>query len=911
MKPLPPSSPTVGSVPSSPRRRTGLLLVAVALVALLAAGSGAFSAEPPPAPALPKPRHVELDAVDGPDGTRRVELDATLYSPAETPAPAVLLAHGFGQNKDDSDQQAQALARRGFAVLTYSARGTGASTGRTALNSPQYEVKDAHQILDWMARQPEVLRDHDGDPRVGVTGSGSGGALSLLLAGSDPRVDAVAPLDTYNDLQQVLLPNAGSTTPVPGGTPASGPAGPDGVFKQAWAGRVFANARGRPASSPGPCGNLMPEVCAAYTQIARTGSADPTSSQLLDSVSPKSVDNGITAPTLLVQNERSGLFGVDQADANARQIAQAGAPVKVDWTTEPARDPRVTAQVSDWFAFHLGLRPPAPDPGTGFSYQVPVLSGPPRQIDAPAYPGLAGRGPEVERRRMPLSGPPADVLNPPGGSPAATSTLPGEELPPHDQPGQVAVFRGAPVPHQVTIAGAAQARITVATVPGQPSTGDAVLFAKLYDVAPSGHRALLTPGVAPLRVPDLPPDGAAVPVTVALPGAARSVEAGHHLELAVSTTDHAYAPVTDPSVHRVGLADDALALPVVPGTTAGPGPIPTIPLLGIGGILLFAALAWLVARIRRHPEDEDVDPDLAGTPLALDELTKYYPESEAVRGLSLRIERGQIMGMLGPNGAGKTTTLRVLLGLLEPTAGEIRVFGHRIRPGAPVLSRVGALVESPGFLPHLSGSDNLAYYWAATGRPGHQAHFDEVLSIAGIGEEAQRPVGTYSPGMQQRLAIAQAMLGLPDLLVLDEPTNRLDPPRIQQLREILRRYAASGRAVLLSSHLLSEVERTCTHVVVLHEGQLITSGSVADVVAGSGEVTFQVDQPRAAAEALGALEGIGAVEVDGDHVHADLAGHGAAIAVNVLVAAGVSVSGVGPRRHLEDAFLQLVGKGPR
>jgi len=463
----------------------------------------------------------------------------------------------------------------------------------------------------------------------------------------------------------------------------------------------------------------------------------------------------------------------------------------------------------------------------------------------------------------------------------------------------------------VAVAGAPRVRLAVSAVPGQPSTGDATLFAKLYDVSPTGQRELATPGVAPLHVPNLPPDGTPVPVHVALPGLVRSVEAGHHLELAVAATDHGYAPVAEPSVHRVGLAGGELSVPVVPGRTAGAGAVPTTPLVGIGGIALFAVLAWAIARIRRHPEDEDVDPELAGTPLLLDQVSKYYPENEAVRGLSMRLERGQIVGMLGPNGAGKTTTLRMLLGLLEPTAGEIRVFGHRVRQGAPVLSRVGALVESPGFLPHLSGSDNLASYWAATGRPMHRAHFDEVLGIAGIGEEAHRPVRTYSPGMRQRLAIAQAMLGLPDLLVLDEPTNGLDPPRIQQVREILRRYAASGRAVLVSSHLLSEVERTCTHVVVLHEGQLVTSGSVDEVVAGSGEVTFQVDDPRAAAEALRSLEGAGAVEVDGEQVHVDLAGHGAAVAVNVLVAAGVAVSEVGPRRHLEDAFLQLVGEGSR
>ena len=909
MKPLPPSSPTVGSVPSSPRRRTGLLLVAVLLVALLAAGSGAWSSTPPPAPPLPQPRQAELDVLDGPGGTERVQIDATLYAPASTPAPAVVLAHGFGQDKNSVAAQARALAHRGFTVLTYSSRGSGASTGSNGLNSPEYEVTDAHQILDWLARQPEVLRDHDGDPRVGVTGTSSGGALSLLLAGSDPRVDAVAPVNTYNDLRQALLPNAASTTPVPDGTPAHGSFGADGVFKRAWAGQLV--PPGAPAAgAPATCGNLIPRACAAYTEIARTGRAGPGAAQLLDAVSPKTATANIKAPTLLVQGQRGGLSGLDQADANARQIARSGAQVKVDWTAQPAGSPQVSSLVADWFAFHLGAAAPAPgapDPGTGFSYDVPRSSGPPREVDAPAYPGLDGRG--VERRPLPLSGPPTEVINPPGGSPAAMSTLPGRSGPGRDRPGQVAVFRGRPVQERMTIAGAPQARLTVASVPGQPSTGDAVLFAKLYDVAPGGHRELATPGVAPMHVTNLPHDGAAVPVTVALPGVVRSVQAGHHLELAVSTTDQGYARVTDPAVHRVGLADAALSVPLVPGRSAGPGPVPTAPLVGIGAIAVFALLSWVVARIRRHPGDADVDPELTGTPLVLDQLSKYYPETEAVRGLSMRLERGQVVGMLGPNGAGKTTTLRMLLGLLQPTAGEIRVFGHRIRPGAPALSRVGALVESPGFLPHLSGSDNLAYYWAATGRPLHQAHFDEVLGITGIGEEAHRPVSTYSPGMRQRLALAQAMLGLPDLLVLDEPTNGLDPPRIQQVREVLRRYAASGRAVLLSSHLLSEVERTCTHVVVLHEGELISAGSVADVVAGSGEVTLQVDDPQRAAGALEHLEGLGEVEVDGDQVHVDLAGHSAAVAVNTLVAEGVSVTGVAPRRHLEDAFLQLVGEG--
>ena len=146
-------------------------------------------------------------------------------------------------------------------------------------------------------------------------------------------------------------------------------------------------------------------------------------------------------------------------------------------------------------------------------------------------------------------------------------------------------------------------------------------------------------------------------------------------------------------------------------------------------------------------------------------LTKVFGRRRAVDAVDLTVTRGEVYGFLGPNGAGKTTTLRVLLGLTMPTAGEALVFGHKLVPGAPILSRVGALVEGPGFLPHLSGLDNLRAYWRATGRPLEDARFDEALEIAGLGDALARAVRTYSQGMRQRLAIAQAMLGLPDLLV--------------------------------------------------------------------------------------------------------------------------------------------------
>jgi ABC-2 type transport system ATP-binding protein len=246
--------------------------------------------------------------------------------------------------------------------------------------------------------------------------------------------------------------------------------------------------------------------------------------------------------------------------------------------------------------------------------------------------------------------------------------------------------------------------------------------------------------------------------------------------------------------------------------------------------------------------------------------------------------------------------------LIHPSAGDIRVFGHPVTPGAPVLSRIGSFVEGPGFLPHLSGVENLRLYWAATGRPAADAHLEEALDIAGLGGTIERQVRTYSQGMRQRLAIAQAMLGLPDLLVLDEPTNGLDPPQIHAMREVLRRYAQGGRTVLVSSHLLAEVEQTCDHVVVMHRGTVVADGAVADIVAGGGHASFRVDEPERAAEVLRGSAGVTAVEVDADSVHADLNGMPRADAVGRLVQAGVAVSAAGPRRRLEDAFLQLVGE---
>ena len=246
------------------------------------------------------------------------------------------------------------------------------------------------------------------------------------------------------------------------------------------------------------------------------------------------------------------------------------------------------------------------------------------------------------------------------------------------------------------------------------------------------------------------------------------------------------------------------------------------------------------------------------------------------------------------------------MGLIRPTEGEIRVFGHKVTFGAPVLSRIGAFVEGTGALPHLSGKDNLALYWAATGRPAEDAHVEEALAIAGLGAAINKRVKTYSQGMRQRLALAQAMLGLPDLLVLDEPTNGLDPPQIREMRDVLHRYVEAGRTVLISSHMLAEVEQTCTHVVVMHHGKLIAEGSVEEIIGTGGAVLLGVDDRPAARALLSSIDGIRQLEDDDDGLIVDLDGYPRGEVVNRLVSAGIGVERVIPRRRLEDAFISLV-----
>ncbi|MEJ2859829.1 alpha/beta fold hydrolase [Actinomycetospora flava] len=923
---------------------------------------------------------VRIDVRDGPARDQPQSLDATLWLPATSgPAPAVLVAHGFGGSKQSVADEARTWAERGYVALAWSARGFGASTGQIALNSPDYEVADAQQLVDWLAARPEVRQDGPGDPRVGVTGASYGGALALLLAGYDRRVDATIPVITWNDLGQALFPNRAGAEPAT--TPAASAGGADGVFKRAWSALFFSSgsrpAPGQEQDAPQVCGRFLPEVCAGYVAAATSGREPAELASFFTRASPASVADRITAPTLLVQGERDTLFGLDQADATARQIAAGGGTVAVSWFAgghdggEPDR--RTTERMDAWFDHHLAGT--APDPGTAFTYVVPsgvqARSAPTqRTITASVYPGLDGAG-GTARTPLPLRGDPQDVVAPAGGAPSAISSVPGlaglagsaaggsgsgddddEDSGDSggsggggggsgggggaggasallgrlatDLPGQAARFSTDPLPARTVVAGAPQVRVTISSVPDRP-TGEPVLFAKVYDVAAGdgapGSRTLLGSAVSPLRLPA--PGPAPTEVSVSLPAVVATLAAGHRLEVVLSTTDQAYVAATAPAVHRIGLASDAsLSVPTVPGDVRSGTSVPLGPLAAAGVLLLGVLVAWLVARVlaaRRRRRDLEpggalaLEEGLADTPLVVRGLSKSWPSGlVAVDDVSFTVERGQVLGLLGPNGAGKTTTLRMLLGLIAPTAGELRIFGRRVTAGAPVLGRVGAFVEGAGFLPHLSGRDNLELYWAATGRPAQDAHLEEALEIAGLGAAVDRTVRTYSQGMRQRLAIAQAMLGLPDLLVLDEPTNGLDPPQIHAMREVLRSYARAGdRTVLVSSHLLAEVEQTCDHVVVMHRGKVVATGEVAELVAG-GQVAVTVD-PGRRDDAVAVLRGRNGVGVepdpgDADVVLVDLHGTDQAAVVRTLVEAGHDVRGVGPRRRLEDAFLALIGE---
>jgi ABC-2 type transport system ATP-binding protein len=291
-----------------------------------------------------------------------------------------------------------------------------------------------------------------------------------------------------------------------------------------------------------------------------------------------------------------------------------------------------------------------------------------------------------------------------------------------------------------------------------------------------------------------------------------------------------------------------------------------------------------------------------------DRLSKTYGRRRAVADVSLTVRRGEVYGFLGPNGAGKTTTLRMLMGLVRPTGGTARILGGK--PGEPaVLRRVGSLIEGPGFYPYLSGRDNLrvlARYNRIDDR-----EVEDVLEQVELRERGADRFKSYSLGMKQRLGVAAAMLGDPDLLILDEPTNGLDPAGMADMRALLRRVVARGQTVLLSSHLLGEVQQICDRVGVISGGHLLVESTIADL-RGESAVLVRAEPVAEAAQTARRLYGDDAVSVGDDNaLHVRMSTERSADLTSALVHAGVAVHEVRPlERTLEEVFFEMTGSNP-
>ena len=299
-------------------------------------------------------------------------------------------------------------------------------------------------------------------------------------------------------------------------------------------------------------------------------------------------------------------------------------------------------------------------------------------------------------------------------------------------------------------------------------------------------------------------------------------------------------------------------------------------------------------------------------------LTKRFGSQTVVDAIDLAVPAGSVYGFLGPNGSGKTTTLRMLLGLASADGGEVRVLGHEVpRSLARVLPDVGALVEGPAFYPYLSGADNLARFDAAdrtTDARSRAVRVAAALDRVGLTAAAGKRAKAYSLGMKQRLGIAGALLRPRSLLVLDEPTNGLDPQGTREVRALVRSLADDGSTVLVSSHLLAEVEQICSHVGVMSRGSLVAQGTLAEFRAESGQ-HVQVDTPDVADAVavltdLGLTDAVPTVEGDGPAVRAGLGEQMPEHVVAALVSRGVRIRGFAVSHvSLEDRFVSLTGEG--
>ncbi|WP_127579899.1 ABC transporter ATP-binding protein [Paenibacillus koleovorans] len=301
------------------------------------------------------------------------------------------------------------------------------------------------------------------------------------------------------------------------------------------------------------------------------------------------------------------------------------------------------------------------------------------------------------------------------------------------------------------------------------------------------------------------------------------------------------------------------------------------------------------------------------TVLAVRGVTKRIGGRTIVDNISFDVQEGEIFGLLGPNGAGKTTTIRMIVGLAKPSEGSIAVCGHDVHTDhRNAMRQIGTIVENPELYPYLSGLENLRQFARLSG-PVDAAKIDSIVKLVGLEERIRDKVRRYSLGMRQRLGVAQALLSDPKLLILDEPTNGLDPAGIREFRELLQSLARQGISILISSHLLSEIELVCTRVGVIHRGKWITTASVSamkEEAAGTDSVLIHVSSAEAAIAALIAAgaKGLKFHEVSATTIAVDGIGHSLNPVLRPLLDEGIAIMRIEERRsNLEDIFLEITG----
>ena len=800
MKPATDRNPLQGGL-----RRIYLTL----LIIFTSISAGTFSAQ-----AAPKVIVKTIATVDG------VTIDTSLYLPTKTPAPAIMIAHGFGGSKDSVAQEAKKFQDAGYVVLTWSARGFGKSTGLISMNALNGEVADTRALLDYLAQDKSVL-SRNSDPVVGIMGGSYGGANALLSASQDARFDAVIADITWSDLEQALFPQSALGVNQPG------------PFKKVWAGTFFTAASLQNAYL-GECGSFAEIWCSAYRDSAINGQPSQQQRVLLQSVSPRQYISNITAPVLLTQGQADSLFPLSHSLDNSAALTKA-APLSMIWHAG-GHDGGVNEstflqnQYLRWFNKYLkGEKLTFP------RFQYTNIRGTISLQDSTVIPKVFS-GDVLPSDDNPVSLPVLSATTalsyPIGGVPTAISSLPGigaassiagqllsgfSGFSPAFLPGQSAFLESAPLKEPITVVGPSRIKVRITS-----TTGDATLFFSLVTKSPNGSITQPNGIVAPVKLTNIPQRG--IDVDVELPSVILNAAIGDQIAVGISSTDQGYELPKTSRFYSISALSPIryTSVPARAENSTGKTlvwPIATV-IVALGSVLYI--------RMRRpRPTIESIDSDAL---VEVVNLSKVYKDGyRAVDDLSFTVKRGQVVGLLGPNGAGKTTTLRMLMGLIFPTEGSIYMNGKAVFPGSPALANLGSFVEGPGFLPHLSGRENLNLYWRSIGRTGEN-HLDEVVAITKLGTALDKKVRSYSQGMRQRLAIAQAMMGMPDLLVLDEPTNGLDPQQIAEMRQVLKDYSKTGRTVIVSSHLLAEVQQTCTDVVLMHRGKLLAFGPMKKIL---------------------------------------------------------------------------------